>query len=87
MLLIVSAETRPYLKGGMQERGSRAGTCNVPAVVAMGAAAESAERCPAPNATISETILLRAGAEIIREGLERLPTLLVRCSLFRVTCW
>ena len=78
--LIVSAELEPYLKGGMQERGSRAGTCNVPAVVAMGAAAAKCGKMSCSQRDDFETILLRAGARSSGRDWSDCPTL-VRCSL------
>ena len=61
-------ELTPLLFGGEQERGLRAGTLNVPAIVGMGAAAEMAQQRVADDA--AHIALLR---DKLREGLLELP--------------
>ena len=78
--LIVSSELEPYFRGGMQERGSRAGTCNVPAIVAMGAAAADCRSMSCAQRDDFETFLMKEGAEIIGLGVDRLPN--TSCALF-----
>lgn len=56
------------IEGGAQERGKRAGTENVPAVAAMAAALEEANRCREANAAHLEAMRDR-----LIEGLSRIP--------------
>lgn len=74
------AKLYPLLRGGGQERGRRAGTENVAAIAAMGAAAETAQR--EREAVASHLEKLRAylesglrnlGAQINAEGAPRAP--------------
>lgn len=58
----------PLILGGGQERGSRAGTENVPAIVGMAAALE--QSCSALPASMAETAALR---DLLLEGLSALP--------------
>ncbi|MEL6221531.1 MAG: cysteine desulfurase NifS [Cyanobacteria bacterium J06627_8] len=59
---------RPFLLGGHQERGRRAGTENVPGIIALGKAAELAQ---ADLSNVSQERLLRDRLE--QELLERIP--------------
>lgn len=59
---------RPFLLGGHQERGRRAGTENVPGIIALGKAAELAQ---ADLSNVSQEKLLRDRLE--QELLERIP--------------
>ncbi len=60
------------LRGGGQERGRRAGTENVPAIVGMGAAAQIARECVTPNAAH-----LTALRERLESGLCALPNAVI----------
>lgn len=63
----------PLFDGGIQERGKRAGTENVPAIVGMGVAAEAAKREMAARVEHLEKL-----SNKLRDGLvERIPHLLV----------
>jgi len=63
----------PLLDGGIQERGKRAGTENVPAIVGLGVAAEAAAREMAARVAHLEKLSTR-----LRDGLvEKIPHLLV----------
>lgn len=78
--LILKQEIVPLLRGGEQERGTRAGTVNAPSIIAMG---EAASECRAM--TVSQQILLEAELEkhnaiIIGKNVPRLPN--TTCALF-----
>jgi cysteine desulfurase len=73
---------RPLLRGGHQERGRRAGTENVPAIVAFGAAADLARRALAAEAgevtrlrdRLEAGLLRRVpGCRVLAAGAPRLP--------------
>jgi cysteine desulfurase len=70
------ARPMPLLQGGGQEKRSRAGTENVAAIAAFGAAAEAAladlDRAPQWTAW-RERLAEAAGAIVVGEGAERLP--------------
>lgn len=72
----------PLLRGGAQERGARAGTVPVAAVVGMG---EAAARCrpmdPGPRDRL-EAAAVAMGARVVGEGAPRLPN--TTCLLFDV---
>jgi len=68
VLITRDDELTPLLFGGEQERGLRAGTLNVPAIVGMGAAAEMAQQRLAEDA--ARITLLR---DELRKGLLELP--------------
>jgi cysteine desulfurase len=72
----------PLIRGGGQERGSRAGTENVAAVVGLGAAAQAASEALAADAGRAEALRTRieaglreiaAGTVIFGAAVERLP--------------
>ncbi len=70
--LVVRAGTRldPYLHGGGQEQGRRAGTLNVPGIVGLGAAAALAT----PEVLAHEDARLRALVDRLWQGIEaRIP--------------
>jgi cysteine desulfurase len=71
--LVLRKELEPLLRGGPQERGSRAGTSSVPAIVGMGVAAQ---RCdvysPGPRDRL-DAHCLRLGGQVLAEGAPRLP--------------
>jgi cysteine desulfurase NifS len=66
---------KPFLRGGHQERGLRAGTENVPYIVALGAAAELARRDL--DAEMARIAKLR---DRLQEGLLKLPDALLNGS-------
>jgi len=66
-------KVQPLLDGGIQERGKRAGTENVPAIVGMGVAAEVAAREMAAR----RERLLPLGRKLLAGLRERIPHLLV----------
>ena len=81
LVISPSVEIAPLMGGGGQERGVRAGTENVPAIVGFGAAAELAQSGLEGN--IEHTLNCRKvleqklrqfdGVEIVAEDVERLP--------------
>jgi cysteine desulfurase len=72
----------PLLRGGGQERGRRAGTHNLPGIVAMGAAAEQAVRLgpisPQERDLLEQACVAR-GARVLGAGAERLPNTSALC--------
>jgi cysteine desulfurase len=76
VLITRDDELTPLLFGGEQERGLRAGTLNVPAIVGMGAAAEMAQRRLAEDAShiasvrdrLCEALLELPGVHVNTEG-------------------
>ncbi len=77
LVMRADAPCAPLLRGGGQERGRRAGTENVPAIVGFGAAAERARAGAMPDAP--RTVLERAalarisGITLVGARAERLP--------------
>ena len=73
--LIVNQEILPFLKGGPQERESRAGTSNVPSIMAFGLAAEIASQGCISNQLQQkiEAMLENVGATILGKNVPRLP--------------
>ena len=78
--LIVQQEISALFLGGPQERGSRAGTVNVPSIVAMGEALEQCAVMSSLEQDLFEEMLLRTGAQIIGKSVDRLPN--TTCALF-----
>lgn len=72
-VLVANTELPPLLQGGPQERGLRAGTVNVPAVVGMGVAADLAVPMRPDARDAIETVCRRLGARILGDGAPRLP--------------
>jgi cysteine desulfurase len=74
--LIGAAPPEPILRGGGQERGRRAGTHNLPGIVAMGAAAELAMTLGPISSTQRDQLeqaCVDLGAEVLGGGAPRLP--------------
>lgn len=73
--LIVNQEILPFMKGGPQERESRAGTSNVPAIIGFGVAAELASKHFISNQLQQkiEEMLENVGATILGKHVPRLP--------------
>lgn len=71
--LCVATEIPPLLLGGPQERETRAGTHNVPAIVGMGAAAERVTAMSSAKRDKLEQACKRLGGVILGDGVERLP--------------
>ncbi len=71
--LVVDREIRALLPGGPQERGRRAGTENVPAIVGFAAAAQLAGVLDAGARDGLEAACIAAGGRILGAGAPRLP--------------
>ena len=74
--LIAETPPPPILRGGGQERGRRAGTHNLPGIVAMGAAAQLASVrgvMPSHERDALEAFCISRGASILGAGAPRLP--------------
>jgi len=74
--LIAEAPPAPILRGGGQERGRRAGTHNLPGIVAMGAAAELAcarGTMPSTERDTLEAAAVALGGRVLSAGAPRLP--------------
>lgn len=78
--LIMNRELPPFLRGGAQERGSRAGTVNAPSIIAMGEAAAEAAVMNSSQQILLEAELERLHAIIIGKEAARLPN--TTCALF-----
>jgi cysteine desulfurase len=74
--LISAAPPEPLLRGGGQERGRRAGTHNLPGIVAMGAAAALVQQrglLGSGERDALESVCVSEGARVLGAGAERLP--------------
>lgn len=71
--LVVDRDLAPLLPGGPQERGRRAGTENVPAIVGFGVAATLAGTLDAAGRDALEAACRTAGGRILGAGVPRLP--------------
>ena len=80
--LVVNKEIPPLLKGGPQERESRAGTTNVPSIIGFGEAAKIAQNnLISNNLQIEiERICQKYGGRIIGDETSRLPN--TTCVVF-----
>ena len=81
-MLIVEQELPPLLRGGPQERGTRAGTLNAPGVIATGFAMERCSSMTFEEQNLLEAALKSIGGQIIGEHAPRLPN--TTCALFSV---
>ena len=83
--LILNRELVPLLEGGPQERESRAGTVNVPGIVAMGAIAQDLvhfQEWDLGVRQVLEDCCISLGGEVLGSDVERLPNTV--CALFPV---
>jgi cysteine desulfurase len=80
--LILNTEIPSMIKGGTQERESRAGTTNVPSVIGFGMAAQIARQNRISNKLQREIehICRRLGGQIIGDSSPRLPN--TTCAIF-----
>ena len=78
--LILKSEVKPLLLGGPQERSSRAGTHNVPAIVGMGVACGLVKAQEIQNRIVLETTIEELGGKILARDALRLPNTV--CALF-----
>ena len=78
--LILNQELEPFLRGGAQERGSRAGTMNAPSIIAMGEAAAETGVMSSSQRCLLEVELEKHHAIIIGKEVLRLPN--TTCALF-----
>lgn len=72
--IVLSQEIAPLLRGGAQERGSRAGTVNAPLINTWGYVAEQVQSMDSAKQKQFESRLLsETSAKIVGAGIERLP--------------
>jgi len=71
--VITDLDLAPYLKGGSQERGKRAGTHNVAGIAGMGAAAGVATALSSGRRDQLEAACVDLGGVVIGSGADRLP--------------
>ena len=81
--LVLNTEIEPLLRGGPQERLSRGGTHNVPAIAGMGKAASLVGRMTSEKRDMLEKVVERHGGKVLGKGAKsRLPNTV--CALFSI---